>query len=109
MVALFDLTLPDVRQPGADQHDIQGIEILVRVADDPLAAGVHHDIQLEIRVPVGRIVELGVGMVQQDEKIILFERSDLLLQFDVHVLRICSLTNIAKFIKRKIEFIQKIF
>ena len=67
---------------GRAHHDEVGRpELFLGIADDPGASAVHHQVDLVFGMVMDRIVEFGVGMVQDDEKVILVDGDDFLLEF----------------------------
>ena len=70
---------PHVRHIGTGHHQVQRAEILGGIAHDARSPGVHHQIDLVFRMAVDRIVEMRVGVVEDDEKVLVRDRGDLLL------------------------------
>ena len=75
----FQRRFPYVGYVGAGHHQVQGAEILGGIAYDARSPGVHHQIDLVFRMAVDRIVEMRVGVVEDDEKVLVRDRGDLLL------------------------------
>ena len=75
----FQGRFPHVRHIGTGHHQVQRAEILGGIAHDARSPGVHHQIDLVFRMAVDRIVEMRVGVVEDDEKVLVRDRGDLLL------------------------------
>ena len=72
------LGLPGMRKRRTRHHQIDGAEGLFGISHHARSRAVHDQVDLEFRVIMHRIIELGVRMVEDDKKILFVEGDDFL-------------------------------
>ena len=68
-----------MREGWAHHHKVYGTKGLLRVSHHPGAGAAHDQVDLVLGMVVHRVVELGVGVVEDDEKVLLMDGYNLLL------------------------------